>query len=1353
MRTTRLSATIFCLAFLGLGHVAHGASLLAPTDRALYTESAAVLSGVVRSVDGARSFVGIETTIRIEVEHGFKGSFTRGQIVEVREIGGFADGLGMVIPGSPQYSVHERVVVFLKQRPDGSWFTSRMGLGKFNFDSRAGREILHRTTPGMEVLNDDGTEHHDFSRDAADFLSRLAAAKGNADVEIDASLRIQPTAGPPPSAYVLKPNGTPMRWNVFDGGGSVGLKVFGSQPGNDGPGALSDAIGAWNGAEPTDINLFMAGAGSAPNFSAPDTERVVAFGQPALPPFGFCDLGIACTVVWVSDAQKHPHPVSGEQFYSILDADIAMLNAGTISPSAFREMVAHEVGHMLGFRHSADEAPASFDAVMHSSINGSHGANLTDWDRDAAQTVYGPGPPCQPVSIISHPANTSVPPGSTAQLGVLPGGDGPFTYQWYQGERFDTSRPVAGATEAGFTTPPLFEPTKYWVKVSNSCPSNASSNAALVSICTLPVVTTQPQSQTVATGARATLNVAHTGTPPFQYEWYEGPSGDTSRRRFESSSATFVSSPLNASTSFWVRISDACGRVDSAAAAITVGTTCEKPTIRTHPASAAILAGQRANLSVDAIGPGPLSYQWYEGASGDASKPMPGATNTTFQTPILVSTRSYWVKVSNACGPVNSTTAIITVTCVSPEAPTLRLPPAVLSGDVYKVEVIADGSAVQHEVEESLNDDFTGVSRRSFTGDSIEFMHNATTPTRYFYRVRSFGCQNKSSRFSLEGSVVVNPLPSPNDKEPDINISENRTTPITFATLIQESSSGKSALDTAFTATTDKSWLTVVPPAGTIPANGVSLTVTANPATLPVGTNTATVVVNNAAGQPISTVAVSVNVATPVTPIGKNPPPSNALIFPAVAHTTGLNGTEFQSDLRITNTSTAQIEYQLTYGASSVDGTAGGLLTTMKINAGETKALNDVLKNFFGEGAVSGENAAGVLEVRPLNFPGKISAQAALFATIGSSRLFAATPTGNFGDFMRAIPFSEFVSTAGNFRRVLSLQHLAQTDLQRTNLGLIEGSGLPAVATIRIFNSVGQKLDEFAVNLNAASHLQLNQILAARNLPLADARIEVEPTSSAGSIMAYASVLDKNSSDSMLVPAVQITGTPSSRYVLSGLRDATVGAANWRSDVRLFNPGNTPIIATLTFFQEGGGGTPSTATVTMNPSEVKVLNDAVKTLFNRTNVVGAIHVTTSAPVQIIGDVRTYKQEGNATVGDFSRAVSLEEGFTSANRAMHVLQLEESPRFQSNLGLAELSGNPATIEISGAQPDGKSEQKITVQLQPFEFKLLPAIFSTLNMGTMYNGRVAVKVTNGSGRVFAYGVVVDKRTDDRTVIEGQ
>ncbi|PTX96586.1 hypothetical protein DB354_07985 [Opitutus sp. ER46] len=68
------------------------------------------------------------------------------------------------------------------------------------------------------------------------------------------------------------------------------------------------------------------------------------------------------------------------------------------------------------------------------------------------------------VSYAVTPAAVSVRPGTSATLSVP--ASAAVTYQWYQGERGDTSRPIAGATAASYTTPPLLATTSYWVKVS-----------------------------------------------------------------------------------------------------------------------------------------------------------------------------------------------------------------------------------------------------------------------------------------------------------------------------------------------------------------------------------------------------------------------------------------------------------------------------------------------------------------------------------------------------------------------------------------------------------------------------------------------------------------------------------------------------------------------------------------------------------------------------------------------------------------------------------------------------------------------------------------------------------------------
>ena len=87
------------------------------------------------------------------------------------------------------------------------------------------------------------------------------------------------------------------------------------------------------------------------------------------------------------------------------------------------------------------------------------------------------------------------------------------------------------------------------------------------------------------------------------------------------------------------------------------------PTITTSPSSTTINSGSNATLSVTASGTGPLSYQWYQGASGNSTSSITNATSASYTTPALTATTSYWVKVTNAANPtgVNSATATVTV--------------------------------------------------------------------------------------------------------------------------------------------------------------------------------------------------------------------------------------------------------------------------------------------------------------------------------------------------------------------------------------------------------------------------------------------------------------------------------------------------------------------------------------------------------------------------------------------------------------------------------------------------------------------------------------------------------------------
>jgi len=88
---------------------------------------------------------------------------------------------------------------------------------------------------------------------------------------------------------------------------------------------------------------------------------------------------------------------------------------------------------------------------------------------------------------------------------------------------------------------------------------------------------------------------------------------------------------------------------------------CAPPILTQQPASQSILQGQMITLAVQASAVPPLSFQWYEGFSGDTSRPVPGATSQTFTPAALTTTTPFWVRVSDDCGSVQSATAFVVV--------------------------------------------------------------------------------------------------------------------------------------------------------------------------------------------------------------------------------------------------------------------------------------------------------------------------------------------------------------------------------------------------------------------------------------------------------------------------------------------------------------------------------------------------------------------------------------------------------------------------------------------------------------------------------------------------------------------
>jgi|GEM_PF-1440179 hypothetical protein len=177
-----------------------------------------------------------------------------------------------------------------------------------------------------------------------------------------------------------------------------------------------------------------------------------------------------------------------------------------------------------------------------------------------------------------------------------------------------------------------------------------------------PVITTQPQSQTVASGNTAIFTVVASGSGPLAYQWsFNGTNLDGPTN----ASLTLTNVQFNQAGNYAVLVTNAFGSVPSSNAVLTV--TATPPTIQAQPTNQTVFVTRSVAFGVTATGSLPLSYQWkFNGTNFD------GATNAslTLTNVQLSQAGTYSVQVTNAFGSIMSSNAILTVIspslCVKP---------------------------------------------------------------------------------------------------------------------------------------------------------------------------------------------------------------------------------------------------------------------------------------------------------------------------------------------------------------------------------------------------------------------------------------------------------------------------------------------------------------------------------------------------------------------------------------------------------------------------------------------------------------------------------------------------------------
>ncbi len=228
---------------------------------------------------------------------------------------------------------------------------------------------------------------------------------------------------------------------------------------------------------------------------------------------------------------------------------------------------------------------------------------------------------------------------------------------------------------------------------------------------------------------------------------------------------------------------------------------------------------------------------------------------------------------------------------------------------------------------------------------------------------------------------------------------------------------------------------------------------------------------------------------------------AQTLCIPASANVEGANQTQWRTDLQVKAQGEGAAVFTVELLKSRQNNSSNLPSLTHSLGSGETVRMGNVLDTAFG--------FTGTAALRITATEGRITA---------TSRTYNDDPAGSYGQTVPAVNVSEGVGPDSQSTMILLSRSPDPSVGFRTNLGLVNFTDRSTAVVVDLYNADGSAIGTLAKNLQPFEQRQFNDVFSMAGADdVADGYAVVGTTTTGGSFVAYASVVDNGSGDAVFI--------------------------------------------------------------------------------------------------------------------------------------------------------------------------------------------------------------------------------------------